>query len=289
MTILALALRIINALLMIGIPCLAALMIYRRGKDGFRPIWIGAAAFILSQVGHIPFNQFLMLPVIKAWGIDITAGFGAPLWILGAAAGLSAGVFEEITRYLVFRFWLKNSPSENLPIKVGIGHGGVEAILAGLLALYALIQVLVLRGEGALAAFDPDQAALIQSQLEAYWAIPWHQSLLGAWERISAMAFHLGASLMVYKSVLQKNPLWLVIAVFGHALLNAFAVIALRQLDFILLEGIVFVFAGLWLGWAWFVRVKDPVDADEEPLPPPLVLSSAPQITSKQIEESRYD
>lgn len=94
---------------------------------------------------------------------------------------------------------------------------------------------------------------------------------------------------MVYKSVLQKNPLWLVIAVFGHALLNAFAVIALRQLDFILLEGIVFVFAGLWLGWAWFVRVKDPVDADEEPLPPPLVLSSAPQITSKQIEESRYD
>ena len=288
MTIIGMILRILNAGLMIGIPVAVALLIYKRGKSGFRPIWIGAAVFILSQVGHIPFNQFLMVPGLKALGVDVAAQGGISLWVLGVAAGLSAGVFEEVARYLALKFWLKKDTHTLLPLKYGIGHGGVEALLLGLLALFALIQVVVLSGDSLEALVPPEQIELALSQIETYWAVPWYHSLLGAAERISAMAFHIGASILVYKSVRTKNLLYLIIAVLGHAVLDAVAVVGVRQLDFLLLEGILFIFAAGWLYWAWRIREIDPEDDLDLPAPGQVQISAA-QVSTEQIEESRYD
>jgi uncharacterized membrane protein YhfC len=289
MTIPAIIVRLVNAALMLGIPCFLALKLYRRGKGSFRPIWIGAAAFILSQVGHIPFNQFVMLPLLEANGISPSGQGGTSLLALGIAAGLSAGIFEEITRYFVMKFWLKGEHNDFLPVKYGLGHGGIEAVLTGVLVLYAFIQVMVLGGEEALLAFDPEQVDLIQSQLEAYWAVPLHYSLLGAWERVSAMSFHVGASIMVYKSIREKKPGWLIIALLGHTVLNAFVVVLAPKLDLVLLEGTLFLFAAGWLAWAWLVRVQEPDLLDPLQAPLPEVRFRTPQITSDQIEESRYD
>lgn len=273
---------------MIGVPTAAAILVYKRGKEGFRPIWIGAAAFILSQVGHIPFNQFLMVPGLRALGVEVTAQSGISLWVLGVAAGLSAGIFEEVTRFLVLRFWLGKKPYTMLPLKYGIGHGGIEALLLGSLALVALVQVLVLGGDGMEALLPADQVELARSQIEAYWAVPWYHSLLGAVERISAMAFHIGASILVYKSVRTKKLLYFVVAVIGHTVLDAFAVVAIKQLDFLLLEGVIFIFAVGWLYWAWRIRHIDPEDDTELPAPEQVKISAA-QATTEQIEESRYD
>ena len=273
---------------MLGIPCLAAFFLIRRGKGGFRPIVIGVAGFILSQAGHIPFNQFLLLPGLERWGIDLAAEGGGSLLVLGVAVGLSAGVFEELARYLVFRFWLRRDSGEYVPWKYGIGHGGVEAIITGLLVFYALVQVLTLGGEGVLEGFPADQGELIRSQLEAYWAVPWHLSLLGAWERVSALLFHLGASVFVYKSVREKNLLWLLVALLGHAALNAFAVIAVKQMGFLLIELLLFVFALLWIAWAWLVRPRGSQEEELDP-PPPKPDLTALKISSEQLEESRYE
>ena len=287
MTVFGLILRILNSLLMIGIPCLLVVILVRRG-GGFRPIGIGMAGFVLSQVGHVPFNQFVLLPALEGWGIGVSQA-GWQLLVLGVALGLSAGIFEETTRYVVFRYWLTKNPNTMLPVKYGVGHGGIEAILVGILTLYGLIQVLVLGGESAVSSFPPDQAELIQSQVTAYWNVPWQQSLLGAWERVSALAFHIGASLMVYKSVRKKHPAWLLIAVIGHTMFNAIAVIFSQQLDFVLLESILFVFALGWLYWSWSVRVIEQEQSHpDQPLPRKPRLTTQ-QITPKQIEESRYD
>ena len=288
MTAFGLILRILNALLMAGIPCLLAVILIRRGNDGFRPIGIGIAAFVLSQVGHIPFNQFVLLPALDGWGIG-AAQSGWKLAALGIAVGLSAGIFEETARYLSFRFWLNKEPNAMIPIKYAVGHGGIEAFLLGILALYALIQVLTLGGEGSLNSFPPDQADLIRTQISAYWYVDWQHSLLGAWERVSALSFHVGASLMIYKSVREKKPSWVAIAVLGHTMLNAFAVISSQKLDFVLLESILFIFALGWLFWAWTLRVRDVEELMLElPLPGETRLQKQ-QITPEQLEESRYD
>jgi len=189
---------------MVGIPCLLAVILIRRGNDGFRPIGIGVAAFVFSQAGHIPFNQFVLLPALEGGGIGLSQS-GWKLLVMGIAVGFSAGIFEETARYLSFRFWLNKEPSTLLPIKYGVGHGGIEAFLLGILTLYALIQVLTLGGEGSLDSFSSEQAGLIRAQIFAYWDVPWQHLLLGAWERVSAMIFHIGASLMVYKSVRKKS------------------------------------------------------------------------------------
>jgi len=289
MTILALIFRIINAGLMMGIPLILGIILAKKGKDGFRPIGIGAAVFILSQVGHIPFNQFLLMPGLKRLGVELGAGGNWNLLILGLVLGLSAGLFEEIARYLAFRYWLNRATYTNLPLIYGVGHGGVEAFILGILALVALFQVIFLAGEGALLSFSADQAELIQEQIVAYWEVPLGFSLLGAWERISAMAFHVGASLFVYKAVRQKKSSWLMIAVIGHTVLDAFAVIAVQKLNFVILESILFVFAAAWLFWAWTQRV---IEHDEK-IPSKKhkneLSASNQQITGEQLEESRYD
>ena len=287
MTAVALFLRIINALLMVGIPCSLVLILVRRGEDGFRPFGVGIVAFLISQAAHIPFNRFLLMPALEGGGIWASDS-GWRLLVLGVALGLSAGVFEEIARYFVFRFWLTKSTNQLLPIKVGLGHGGIEAFLLGLLAFYALIQVLLLGGEGALDSFSPDQAALIQSQIDAYWNIPWYHSLLGAWERVAALAFHLGASLLVFKSVRQKKLVWLMIAIGGHAFLDAFAVIAVKALDIVLLESILLALTLGWLYWSWRLR-----EMPDERVPVEKILQksipTASGFTNEQLEESRYD
>ena len=288
MTIFGLILRILNAGLMIGIPVAAALLIYKRGKSGFRPVWIGAAVFVLSQVGHIPFNQFLMVPGLRALGVDLAAQGGISLWVLGIAAGLSAGIFEEVARFLALKFWLRKDTHTLLPVKYGIGHGGIEALLLGLIALFALVQVVVLGGEGAVDLLPPEQVDLARSQLAAYWAVPWYYSVLGAAERISAMAFQIGASILVYKSVRTKNYLYLIIAVIGHTVLDAFAVVAVKQLDILLLEGVIFIFAAGWLYWTWRIREIDPEGDLDLPVPDQVQISAA-QVTEEQIDESRYD
>ena len=273
---------------MILIPCLGAIFLLRRGKGGFRVIGIGVAGFLLSQVGHLPFNQFLLLPGLRRAGIDLAPQSGSSLWILALAAGLSAGLFEELARYLIFRFWLRGKEGSFLPWKYGIGHGGIEAILAGLLVLYTLVQVLALGNEEVLGGFPADQAALIRSQLETYWAVPWHDALLGAWERVSALLFHLGASVFVYKSVRERKILWLGVALLGHTVLNGFALIAVNQMSLLLVELLLFAGALLWVAWAWLVR---PRFAGQEGLkpPPPKPNLSVRQITTEQIEESRYE
>ena len=288
MTTIKLIFRVLNALMMIGLPVLTALLIYHRGRGGFRPIWIGSLAFILSQVGHVPFNQFALFPGLRALGVDLTAQAGSSLILLAVGAGLSAGVFEEITRYLVFRYWLKEGDSL-LPVKYGIGHGGVEALLAGLLTLFALVQVFALSGEGALGSLPAETAQLARSQIDAYWSVSWGMSLLGAWERASAMLFQVGASLMVYKSVREKKVVWLLGALLGHAALDAFAVYGVKTLDLVLLEGIIFVFCLFWLVWSWAIRVRDQVHGEESAPLLPELRPSGSEVTAQQLDESRYE
>ena len=100
MTTINLVLRIANTALMIGIPILAALWIFRRGKEGFRPIWIGAAAFVLSQVGHIPFSQYLMMPVLEAWNAQTVMMIKRSL--SPGFAGIKNELFEYDNNLMVF-------------------------------------------------------------------------------------------------------------------------------------------------------------------------------------------
>jgi uncharacterized membrane protein YhfC len=134
----------LNALLMIAMPIALAVYLTHKFKLGWRLWWIGGFTFILSQVAHIPFNMLVLNPQLRALGKSALVE-PLPLVLTALALGLSAGLFEEFARYGMYRWWAKEARSWGRGLLAGAGHGGVEAIILGVLVLYGFMQLLALR------------------------------------------------------------------------------------------------------------------------------------------------
>ncbi len=84
-----------NGVLMVAIPLSLAFILRRRWKLGWRILLVGAATFILSQVGHIPFNALMTWLFSKTALVNLSAQ-GALIFNAGfprSQRGLFRGVF----------------------------------------------------------------------------------------------------------------------------------------------------------------------------------------------------
>jgi uncharacterized membrane protein YhfC len=280
--------RVLNFSIMLGLPVGLGLYLARKFKTAWRLFGIGVLTFILSQLFHIPFNHWVLNPLIEKQGFALTAG-GLQLAVVGILYGLSAGLFEETARYLGYRFWIKDKRDWKSALMFGAGHGGIESIILGILVLIGFVQVITLKGTDLNAIFDADQVETVRAQLEAYWAIPWHLAILGAVERLAAIPVHLSATVLVLQSFRKKNPLWLVFAVGWHTIVDAVAVFAVRTWNAYITEGIVLVAGLLSLGVIFGLRSTDEFEVEvihESELP---VIEVQPYTPSEDnLEDSRY-
>ena len=210
----------VNGLLMILMPVLLAVYLARKFGVSWRIWGIGCATFIFSQVGHIPFN----------YGLDYLFQFlpqfpeGVGLFLNSVILGLSAGLWEEIARYATYRWWARDARSWSKALMLGAGHGGIEAILLGLLVLLGFVNVVAATNMDLNAALPPEQAQLAQEQIQSYWSAPWYATLLGAVERFFALIIHLSLSVLVLQVFTRKQIRWLWLAVLWHALIDGIAV-----------------------------------------------------------------
>jgi len=214
--------RLFSGLLMIAFPVVLALFLTRRFSLGWRLWWIGAATFILSQVGHIPFNALLTLlfqrGILPAPPASWNPAFNAVI------LGLSAGLWEELSRTAVYRWWATDARSWRKGVLLGAGHGGVEAIILGLLVLVTFVNMLVMRGIDLSTLIPPEQLDLARQQVEAYWAVPWYLGILGFVERLFTVPFHIALSVIVLQAFTRRQPAWVALAVFWHAAIDALVV-----------------------------------------------------------------
>jgi uncharacterized membrane protein YhfC len=118
--------HLLNALLMIGMPLGLVIYLTRTWKLGWRLWFIGAATFILSQVGHIPFLRISSLIMNRPPLVNVFLRMSPASLILfnGIFVGLAAGLFEELFRYGMYRWWAKDARSWRTGILTGAGHGG---------------------------------------------------------------------------------------------------------------------------------------------------------------------
>lgn len=280
--------RALNALLMLALPLGVGIFLARRLEVGWNIFGIGMVGFGLSQMAHLPFNAWALNPVARRLGL-IQAPQGWQLLGLALLFGLSAGVFEECTRYLIYWFWLRETRSWRAALMYGAGHGGLEAMLLGAFALYGLIQALALRDANLEALYPAGQVEQVASQLTAYWASPWYVALLGAVERISGLAFHLAASVLVMQSFIRRNGMWLGAAIVWHTLLNAMAVYAARVWGTIPAEAIILLMGLLSLGFVVALRPSEPEPGVSRPAGISVqVLLVDEEPTQEEIEDSRY-
>ena len=233
---------IIGVLGMVILPIVFGFWLTRKFKLSWK-LWLaGAVTFIASQVLHIPIlygltamfaNGTLPSPP-AAW----TTAFNAVL------LGLLAGIFEETARYILYKFFLKKASTWNDGVLVGAGHGGIEAIILGILGVFTLIQMVAVRNADLSTLGIPaDQLELAKQQVAAFWSSPAYTGLLGLAERFFAICLHLSLSIMVLYSVAYKKPIWFWAALLWHALVDASAVYLMPSLGAVALEGVVAVMA----------------------------------------------
>lgn len=282
--------RAVNALGMVALPLALGFILARRLGTSWSLFGIGAVTFVGSQILHIPFNLWVLGPGLARLGL---AG-NVVGWRLAAAAavlGLSAGVFEEGARFLVYRFWIRGARSRREALMFGAGHGGIEALVLGGLASLALFQALAYRNADLTALVPANQVEAARAQLAAYWSAPWYRAILGAVERAFALCLHLSLAVLVLQAFTRPNPLWLAAAVAWHALADAAAVWAGGTWGALQAEAIVGVMALASLGIVLLLRDKPRAPA---PMSPQLGLTSGPAdmpgpVAPDRIDESRFE
>jgi uncharacterized membrane protein YhfC len=251
------AFTIAAALFEILLPLVVALIARRRLGVGWKYFGYGALIFVLFQlITRVPLVQVLqglLAPQLQASRPLLLA------WI--AALALTAGLTEEIGRYVGYRWLMKREEKTwGKAVMYGIGHGGIESMLlvAGL-TLIGLINLLALSATNLDALpVSPEQRAQIKQQLAAVAAQPAWVALVGVYERVWALAFHVAMSVVVLQVFRRGGMKWLWLAVAAHALLDLLAaglppLLGLQGMAALLVpEAIVTVagLLGLWAIWA---------------------------------------
>jgi uncharacterized membrane protein YhfC len=222
----------LNWFLMIALPILLGIFLTIKFQLGWRIWLIGASTFIFSQVLHLPFNKYILNPLLE--NIQQTLPEVTATFIIAISLGLSAGIFEELSRFGMYRWWLKNDRTWKKAILAGAGHGGIESIILGILVMLTFINLMAYRNvDLSYLNLAPEKLSIARQQIQMYWSLPWYDGLLGALERTLTMPFHIAASVLVLQ-VFTRNParlkyIWLGIAILYHAILDASIVFIASQ------------------------------------------------------------
>lgn len=289
--------HLLNGLVMLLLPLIVGWLLTRRFNLGWRLWWIGAATFVISQIGHLPFNQVLNLLFMQ--GILPTPGGPWELPVSALMAGLSAGLFEELARYASYRWWIKEARLWKEGLLFGAGHGGAEAILLGALVLVNFFGMVAARQADINQLVPAEQIPLAQEQLAIYWGSPWYDNLLGALERALTLPFHMAAALLVLQVFRRKQLHWLWMAVLWHALLNAAALMVFDLAGPYLAELVIGCFALINVLLIFVLKgaeVEESLAVQAAPSSPPdaplrsprTVLDEIP-LNTDRLDESRYE
>ena len=255
-------LRLLNGLLMVVLPIGLAAYFISKFKSDWRLWWIGGAVFVLSQVGHIPFNYYSSLFLNKTnlvnWSLISRSIFNAFF------LGLSAGLWEEGARYVAFRWWVGKAKSWSKGIQLGVGHGGFESMILGLLVLYTIIQMVVVKNMDISALIPADQLPTTTRSIAAYWAMPWYDVLLGFIERVLTLPIQIALSVIMLQIFIRKKIIWIWVAILFHTIVDATAVLFMTFSNIYFTEMAVAFFSAISIGIIIFLKSPDPVEEEPE-------------------------
>lgn len=254
-------------LLMIALPVILATLARRRLGAPWWLFCIGMATFVISQIYHLPLNDWLTdLGILSNSASSQQPTVDSPLSVQTMLLlGLSAGVCESLARaagyWLLFRFSRgrgDNRDSGSMgrwdsAVMVGLGHGGVEAMIFAVIVAASVTSLWQMREQDlSLLNLSVDQLATLQWQLESFLSSP-VRAVFPLIERFVAMLVHVTLSVAVWLAFKRRNPLYFVAAVLYHSTFDALAVyLAQFFQDAWAIEGILFALALPGLIWAWW-------------------------------------
>lgn len=227
---------VVAAVFTLIVPVVLVIVLGVKKKITIIPLLVGAAAFFVSQI-------VLRVPILtvlsgQAWYQSFAESYYIPLLLLVC---LSAGLFEESARLGGALILKKNRAFKDI-ISFGLGHAFCEVILlVGMTHINNIVLSLAINDPGgALAASMPDIIGLAREQLMA--AEP-YQVYLGILERFSAVVFHIFATVLVFKGVIEKKLRYYGLAILAHTVFNFTGVLVANYAGIIASESIMLILA----------------------------------------------
>ena len=223
---------ILGTVLWIAAPIAVAIIWKVKKKEPFTTILIGAATFLLfALILEKPIQNVLAFPTAMGLPDHAVSRFlSANPILLALVSGLFPGVFEETGRLVAFKTILRNRKNKETSISYGIGHGGFEVILILGMTYIQYIAYAVMINTGIIgiiinqvASLAPDQLGSIESVVSLLKGFSFADLGIAFVERIFAVLFHIGASILVFYACKTKKNFWL----------YPFAIILHTAVDFI--------------------------------------------------------
>lgn len=200
------------------LPVVLFILIRRSSKYVTGAVIAGAIAFYLCQLQiRIPLLQ-TVLPKFE-WYRAITQNTLVYILFLSVTAAL----FEETARYLVFQLLLKERQVWKCGIAYGIGHGGIEAIMLVGLTYVNNIVLAVMINNGSFHTYlagkvnETTAGQIYKSLVEA----PPDLFLAAGVERALTIGLHIALSVLVLEGIVRKRRLsFYALAVAVHTAVN---------------------------------------------------------------------
>ena len=239
---LSIAFMIFSVLLSLGFPFGLIIYMYRKKLFSFKAMGIGIIIFILfSQILESLLNRYVLLD-----NVGTSTLLNHQPWLYATYGAFAAGLFEEVGRYVAMRWVLVKERSWSDGISYGLGHGGMEALLIGVLGSVSSITLATMINTGKFQAMVNSTSA--KSTLLALKSnlihLPPFMFALSGLERVFALTIQLALSLIVLYGVRHQKIRFLFLAILLHAVVDFLPGLSqAAKLNIWLVEAILLVFA----------------------------------------------
>ena len=259
----------VGAVLAIILPITIALIWKFKKKERFTTILIGVAAFVLfAMIIEKLIQNVLIFPtqmMLPDHAVSRFINARPLLWALVVA--LFPGVFEETGRLIAFKTVLRKRKNRETSISYGIGHGCGEAMILLGITYIEYIVFAVMINLGTFQTVIDQATAQAPDQINTVYALAgqiasFSMASLGValFERVFAVLFHIGASILVFYACKDKKKTWLYpLVIILHTAMDFIAALTLTGIwtpSTWLLEAIVAVFGILVFCGAYFLLYR---------------------------------
>lgn len=210
---------ILTGIAIIALPIIITLIFRCKTKYSLFPLLMGVFTFIIfvKVLEQIPHYFFIIQKNVISEAINNST-------FLYVIYGISmAGIFEEIGRYIAFRFFLKNYKNPLTSISFGIGHGGIENIIVAGVGYFELATIGKMVNDGTIEQLyemskgNESTIAQIKGIVSTVENFELYFCFLGIMERIAATIAHIIFSVFVYKGVIENSKRYVAFAIILHS------------------------------------------------------------------------